>query len=112
MCEEKLPQYRHPNSPKTYTQPQLLAACLLGFYLNLSYRDLEDWLLATDKVCMALGLEEVPDHSTLCRAYQRLRQFYLKCLNHWLMQKLSVKTTWVAVDATGHMLTPSQPSLS
>lgn len=33
-----LPLYTHRNSPKTYTQPQLVSAVLLGFYLKLSYR--------------------------------------------------------------------------
>ena len=74
MCEQSLDKYSHRNSPKRYTQPQLVAACLLGFYLNLSYRDLEEWLLASDKVCQVLGLNEVPDHCTFCRAFQRLRQ--------------------------------------
>ncbi|MEM9955844.1 MAG: transposase [Chloroflexota bacterium] len=105
MGEATLDKYSHRNSQKRYTQPQLVAACLLGFYLNLSYRDLEEWLLASDKVCQALGLSEVPDHSTLCRAFQRLRQSDLKQLNHWLMQKLNMELTWVAVDATGYILT-------
>lgn len=105
MCQAILPRYSHPNSPKTYTQPQLVAACLLGFYLKLSYRDLEEWLLASDKVCRALDLAEVPDHTTLCRAFQRLRQRDLRQLNHWLMRHLGVESSWMAVDATGFVLT-------
>ena len=54
-------------------KPKQLATCvLMTFYLDCSYRDMEDWLLVSDKIYHALELQEVPDHSTLCRAFHRL----------------------------------------
>lgn len=47
-------------SPQRYTFPQLVAGVLMAFYLDKSYRDLEEWLLATERVCRALGLKRVP----------------------------------------------------
>jgi hypothetical protein len=44
------------------------------FYLNKSYRDMEEWLLATDKGCQALALPRIPDHTTLQRTYRKLRK--------------------------------------
>lgn len=44
---------------------------LLLVYLDLSYRDMEEWLKATEKVCPALELKRVPDPATLCRAHYR-----------------------------------------
>ena len=97
--------YRHPNSPKSYTQPQLISCVLLGFYLDLSYRDLEDWLLATEAVCHVLELSEIPDHSTLCRTFQRLRLRELEALHEQLLALVGVETVAVAIDGTGFRAT-------
>src|ERR1700733_12218673 len=98
MTKAILPTYRHRNSPKTYTQPQLVAAVMLGFYLDLSYRDLEEWLLASDAICGVLGLTQVPDHATLCRAYGHLSEAQQRGLNAWLLKQQKVETSVVAVD--------------
>ncbi len=55
-----LPQYSHPKSPHHFTLPPLAACVLLLFYLNLSYHDLEEWLLATDAVIVVLSLPRIP----------------------------------------------------
>jgi hypothetical protein len=43
-------------------------------YLNYTYRDLEEWLLATDQVRQVLQLTRVPDHTTLYRTFAKLSQ--------------------------------------
>ena len=101
MTKAMLPKYRHRNSPKTYTQPQLVAAAMLGFYLDLSYRDLEEWLLASEAICGALELDQVPDHATLWRAYDGLSEKQQRAFNAWLLKQQAVETNAVAVDATG-----------
>lgn len=101
MTQATFPAYRHRQSPKTYTQPQLIACVLLGFYLDLSYRDLEDWLLASDAVCQCLDLPIVPDHSTLCRTFQRLRLDELEALHRQILAAVGVETVAVAIDGTG-----------
>lgn len=101
MTSAMLPRYRHRNSPKTYTQPQLVAAVLLGFYLDLSYRDLEEWLLASEAICQALELKQVPDHATLCRAYGAMSETQRRGLNAWWLEQQGVQTEVVASDATG-----------
>lgn len=93
--------YTHPNSPQVYTQPQLVACVLLKIYLNISYRDMEEWLAASDRLCEALELEWIPDHTTLYRAYQRLREPILRQLNYLLLRHCEVVESAVAVDATG-----------
>ncbi len=40
LAQRVLPRYTHPNSPKTYTQPQVVACVLLRSYLNIGWRDL------------------------------------------------------------------------
>jgi hypothetical protein len=105
LAEQVIPRYSHPNSPKTYTQPQLVACVILKVYLGLSYRDTEEWLLASDQVCRALGLEEVPDHSTISRVIKRVKMATLQELNHQLLRHLAVEEDVMAVDGTGFSLT-------
>src|SRR5438552_4991549 len=51
LAQRTLPLYSHPKSPHHFTLPQLAACVLMAFYMKLSYRDMEEWLLATDAVC-------------------------------------------------------------
>lgn len=98
------PKYRRKKSKKTFTQPQLIACVLLKMYLNISYRDCEEWLRATDHVCQALELNEVPDHSTLNRAYQRLTEIRLQKLLTSVLADFAVKERVIAGDSTGYSL--------
>jgi transposase len=102
LTKAVVPQYSHRNSPKTYTQPQLVACVLLGFYLDVPYRDLEDWLLASDQVCAVLELTKVPHYSTLCRAFHRLRMPQLHALHQRLLAWVGVEEEAMVVDATGY----------
>jgi len=47
-AQDALPCHSHPKSPHICTLPRLAACVLPGFYLNTSYRDPEEWLLATE----------------------------------------------------------------
>jgi hypothetical protein len=78
------------------------------FYLNVSYRDMEDWLLASDRICTALELERIPDHTTLERTFKKLQQRNFDQLNRTLLDQLKVDEPVVAVGSTG--FTPSQAS--
>lgn len=101
LTQRLLPVYRHKNSPHRYTWPQLAACVLLMFYLDSSYRDMEEWLLASDKICQRLGLPEVPDHATLCRAFHRLNLSHLRAMHCLLLRSIGVKETIIALDSTG-----------
>lgn len=107
IAQEALPTYSHPKSPHIYTLPQLAACVLLGFYLNLSYRDLEEWLLATDRVLQVLELKRVPDHTTLYRTYRKLLMEDWERMKRALLAKLGVEgeEEVIAADSTGFRLT-------
>lgn len=60
-----MPAHSHKFSPKTYTQPQLLACLLLKEHLRLDYRGAQDLLELSDGLRTALSLRQAPDHSTL-----------------------------------------------
>src|SRR5579884_2696388 len=71
VAADELPAYSHPKSPKTFTQPQLLACLLLKAHLRQTYRGTADLLGASDGLRAALGLRRAPDHSTLQKFAER-----------------------------------------
>jgi Transposase DDE domain len=116
LTQQTLPSYSHPKSPHHFTLPQLAACVLMAFYMKLSYRDMEEWLLASDAVCQALELPmpRVPDHSTLARTYNKLRVTYNKLrvrdfdkMKGSLLSELGVQGTEevLASDTTSFSLT-------
>jgi hypothetical protein len=109
LAKQALPQYTHPKSPHHFTFPQLAACVLLMFYMDLSYRDMEEWLLATDKVCKALELPRVPDHSTLQRTYKKLRMKDFNQMKDKLLDEIEIEEEAVASDSPG--FSPGQASL-
>ena len=74
--------------------------------MRLSYRDIEEWLLASDAVVKELGLSEVPTYSTLARANKRLLTMaHLDRMNATLLNALQIEEESVAVDSTGFPMT-------
>ncbi len=79
------------------------------FYVRKSYRDMEEWLLASDAVREELSLKDIPDHTTLNRTYRRLRVKRLEDLQRTLLEELHPSESGIAVDTTGY--SPTQASL-
>ena len=61
------------------------------FYLDVSYRDMEEWLLATDKVCQALELPRIPDHTTLQRTYSKLRKLDFEKMKNQILEEENIQ---------------------
>lgn len=109
LAQASLPRYAHAKSPHHFTFPQLATCVLLTFYLDLSYRDMEEWMLASDQVQAVLGLKRIPDHSTLSRTFHKLKQAdWDRFLAH-LLRQMEVKEDAIAADSTSFRL--SQASL-
>lgn len=100
LTRKTLPVYTHAKSPHRFTWPQL-ASCVLMYYLRLSYRDMEEWLLACSSVCEILDLHQIPDHSTLCRAFRKLGLATLRTTEQQLLMHVQPKEEVIAVDSTG-----------
>ena len=109
LCQRVVAPYSHLNSPHRFTQPQLLASVLLMFYVHKSYRDMEEWLLASDTVVKELDLKEIPDHSTLNRTFKRFRMKLLEQLQRTLLDELQPRELGIAFDTTG--FSPTQASM-
>ncbi len=67
-----LPRYRTRFSKHQFTQPQLLAILCLMRYEDWTFREAEVRLNEHGELRRALGLRQVPDHSTMCRFLSRL----------------------------------------
>lgn len=109
LTKQALPKYSHAKSPHHFELPQLAACVLLMFDLDFSYRDMEEWLLATDKVCQALNLPRIPDHTTLQRTYQKLRKLDFEKMKNQLLEEEHIQEENIASDSTG--FSPGQASL-
>src|SRR5438105_15154581 len=72
LAREALPGYSSTYSRKDYTQHQLFAALALKTFLRTDYRGVAAFLTDFAELRGDLGLDKVPDHSTLCYAEQRL----------------------------------------
>ena len=104
VAQATLPRYSHAKSPHHFTLPQLAACVVLTYYLNRSYRDMEEWLVASDQVCEALDLERVPDHSTLSRTFKKLKQADWDRMLRALLRRMEVNEEAIAADSTSFRL--------
>jgi len=109
LTQQVLPKYSHAKSPHHFELPQLAACVLMMFYLDLSYRDMEEWLLASDQVVKALALPRVPDHTTLQRTYKKLRKLDFEKMKNQLLDEENIQEEVIAADSTG--FSPGQASL-
>jgi hypothetical protein len=71
-AQEALPAYSSKYSRKDYTLPQLFAILVLKQFFQADFRGIEQLLKDFSDLRQALGLQKVPDSSTLCRAQQNL----------------------------------------
>lgn len=71
-AQEALPAYSSKYSRRDYTLPQLFAILVLRQFFQTDLRGIEQIFNDFSDLREVLGLERVPDHTTLCRAQQRL----------------------------------------
>jgi hypothetical protein len=72
VAETVLPTYRGTYSRHLFTQPSLLAILFLMRYEDWTFRELEVRLGEHQELPTALGVERVPDDTTLSRFLRRL----------------------------------------
>jgi hypothetical protein len=67
-----LPDYSSPFSPKKFTQPQLFTMLALRQFFKLDYRGTVQRLAEWRELRDVVGIDDVPDFSTLIHAEKRL----------------------------------------
>lgn len=101
LARKVLPDYSHRCSPKTFTQPQLLACLVLKTFLKTDYRRTEGMLRDCSDLRRCIGLQRTPDHTTLCRAARRLlRQPSIRALLA-ACAEVQGPTQLAAIDSSG-----------
>jgi hypothetical protein len=106
VAEAVLPTYRSKYSKHLFTQPSLLAILCLMRYEDWTFREAEVRLGEHQELCAALGVERVPDYTTLYRFLRRLdREVLTQALTAAVARLPPATSTpegmMVAVDATG-----------
>jgi hypothetical protein len=104
VAQATLPRYSHAKSPHHFTLHQLATCVVLTYYLDMSYRDMEEWLVASNQVCEALDLKRVPDHSTLSRTFKKLKQADWERMRRELLRRMEVNEETIAADSTSFRL--------
>jgi hypothetical protein len=106
--QESLPDYRHPKSPKKFTQPQLFACLVVKEFRCLDYRGI--WVLLQEwpQLRSVLGLKKVPHFTTLWAASKRLlAKPKAEALLDGVLKRcrkakiLGKRTPLAAIDSTG-----------
>ena len=104
VTETVLPSYRSKFSKHLFTQPSLLAILCLMRYEDWTFREAEVRLGEHQELRAALGLERVPDYTTLYRFLRRLDGEVVTRALRAAVARLLPSTPdgmVVAVDATG-----------
>jgi hypothetical protein len=108
VMEEVLPPYGSKFSKHTFTQPQLMTILCLMRFEDWTFREAEVRLAEHSDLRRALGLERVPDHTTLYRFMRRVTDEVLDEVLVAVATRLTPrrrgrerKKAVVAVDATG-----------
>jgi hypothetical protein len=71
-ARDSLPSYSAVHSPKTYTQHQLFAICVLRQFFRTDLRGIVAILEDSSDLRKVLGLKRVPHYSTLSYAEKRI----------------------------------------
>ena len=107
-AREAVPDYSHVNSPKKFTQPQLLGCLVIKEFLRLDYRGLADHLADHAELTRLLDLTTVPHYTTFQKAAARLlvaapaRQLFDAVLDRALRDKVRTRRVpLAAIDGTG-----------
>jgi hypothetical protein len=104
VAETVLLSYRSKYSKHLFTQPSLLAILCLMRYEDWTFREAEVRLGEHQELRTALGLERVPDYTTLYRFLRRLDREVVAHALTAVVARLPPSTPGglvVAVDATG-----------
>jgi hypothetical protein len=104
-AEAAIPAYRSKFSKRQFTQPELLTVLCLMRYEDWTFREAEVRLAEHSELRTAIGLKEVPDHTTLYRFFRRLDDAVLGELLAETERRFpgakTVAGSVLAVDATG-----------
>lgn len=93
--------YSSKYSKKTFTQHQHIAALCIKRKKRLKYRELEELLMESPRICEALELKEFPDFTTSCKQYAKFERKVLMIMIY-LSASLLPRSGKGGIDSTGY----------
>jgi len=100
LARKAVPEYSSKFSKRTFTQNQHVAVLCIKAKMRQKLRETEEMLANMPKVREALGLSQVPDFTTMCKAMKRLRAKVFMVLL-FLTACLVACSGKASIDATG-----------
>jgi hypothetical protein len=76
---------RHAGRPPFDPTSRVMALLVKERY-GFTYREAEIYLKENEQTCRGCGMKNLPDHNTIWRTMTKLREPYLKQLNHEVNQ--------------------------
>lgn len=73
LAQKAVPSYSSKFSKKTFTQDQHIAILCIKVKTKQRLRETEETLYEMPRICDAIGLSQIPDFTTMCKAMKRLR---------------------------------------
>jgi hypothetical protein len=103
LARRAMHAYSHDNSPKVFTQPQLLTCLILKAYLGATYRGLIDQIALMPMVREAIGLKRLPHFTAVQKFADRKDVLAIadRTLAHILRAIDPALVRDAAIDSTG-----------
>ena len=96
-----LNKYSSDYSKHTYTQQALFTIITLKIYLNMTYREISDFVSFNGKLKRYLCIKNAPNYSTLQKFYKRMPTDMFERITNQIINNLNIKPKIVALDGSG-----------
>ena len=96
-----LDKYSSDYSKHTYTQQALFTIIALKIYLNMTYREISDFISFNDKLKRYLCIKNAPNYSKLQKFYKRMPTDMFERITNQIINNLNIKPKTVALDGSG-----------
>lgn len=93
--------YSSKYSKKLYSQPALFTIIALKTYLNLTYREIVEFISFSDRLQKYLKIRSAPNHSTLQKFFKRMPTDMFERITNQIINNLNIKPKIVALDGSG-----------
>lgn len=93
--------YSSKYSKKLYSQPALFSIIALKTYLNLTYRQIVEFISFSDRLKKYLKIKRAPDYSTLQKFFKRMPTDMFERITKQIIVHLKIQPELVALDGSG-----------
>ena len=96
-----LNKYSSKYSKKLYSQPALFTIVALKIYLNMTYREIMDFVSFSSGLRSYLKIKKSPNYSTLQKFFKKMPTDMFERITEQIIRHLRIKPKLIALDGTG-----------